>query len=325
MHVIKYPHYLPTWNEGEKFPPLEDFDYYEHGKYADPGFPDLLGPDIHRTDLSPLMGSEVSGIQLSSLHAPGRDQLALFVAQRKVVVFRNQDFADLPIPEALNFGRYFGRLNIHPTTGSPEGYPEVHLAHRGADDQTMNRIFSARTNSITWHSDTTFERQPAGLTLMYILDLPDSGGDTIFSNNVEAYQRLSLPFRQRLHGLEAVHSGLKLAESSRQREGIVRKEPVVSTHPIVRTHPATGEKALFVNPHCESQLSFQSTLWLISLDVGGIVGYKQEESDALLGFLFEHIAGSLDCHVRVKWAEKSVVVWDVREKHKSLAPRLFIL
>ena len=227
MHFIKYPHYLPTWNKGEKFPPLEDFDYYEHGKDADPGFPDLLGPDIHRTDLTPLMGSEVSGIQLSSLHAPGRDQLALFVAQRKVVVFRNQDFADLPIPEALNFGRYFGRLNIHPTTGSPEGYPEVHLAHRGAGDQTMNRIFSARTNSITWHSDTTFERQPAGLTLMYILDLPDSGGDNIFQQRrglpafVSTFSTETSWLRGRAFGFKAC--GVQQAEGGNRKKRTCRE------------------------------------------------------------------------------------------------------
>lgn len=248
---MKYPHYLPTWNQEEKFPPLEDFEHHEHGLDADPTFPELLHAGVNRTDLTPLMGSDLSGIQLSSLSNSGKDQLALFAAQRKVVIFREQDFADLPISEALEFGRYFGRLNVHPTTGSPKGFPEVHLAHRGAGDKTMEKIFEARTTSITWHSDTTFERQPAGTTMMYMLESPDSGGDTIFSNNVEAYRRLSAPFQQRLHGLQAVHSGLKLAESSRDRGGIVRKEPVASIHPLVRTHPATGEKTLFVNPHCK--------------------------------------------------------------------------
>jgi sulfonate dioxygenase len=172
-----------------------------------------------------------------------------------VVVFRDQDFANLPIEEALTYCRYFGRLNVHPTTGSPAGFPEVHLAHRGAGDKTMEKIFGARTSSITWHSDTSFERQPAGTTFMYILEHPECGGDTIFSNNVEAYNRLSQPFATRLHGLQAVHSGIKLAESSRARGGIVRREPVHSVHPLVRTHPVTKEKALFVNPHCKRLLA----------------------------------------------------------------------
>lgn len=87
---------------------------------------------------------------------------------------------------------------------------------------------------------------------MYLLDGPDVGGDTIFSNNVEAYNRLSPGFQERLHGLKAVHSAIDQVESSRSMGGIVRREPVMSEHPLVRTHPVTGEKALFVSPQCES-------------------------------------------------------------------------
>lgn len=223
----------------------------EHGKGADPSLKDLLVSGTLRADLTPRMGSEVSGVQLSQLSEAGKNQLALFVAQRKVVVFRDQDFADLPISQAVDYCRYFGRLNIHPTTGSPHGFPEVHLAHRGAGDLTMQKIFSGRTTSTTWHSDTSFERQPAGTTFMYILEQPDCGGDTMFTDCVEAYQRLSPFFQRILHGLKAVHSGAQLAKSSRDRGGIVRQEPVATPHPIVRTHPATNEKALYVNPYCK--------------------------------------------------------------------------
>lgn len=69
-------------------------------------------------------------MQLSKLSDAGKDQLALLVAQRKVVAFRDQDFADLSIEEALDFGGYFGHHHIHPTSGSPEGFPEIHLVHR---------------------------------------------------------------------------------------------------------------------------------------------------------------------------------------------------
>ena len=127
-----------------------------------------------------------------------------------MVVFYDQDFADLPVGEALECGRYFGRLHIHPTSGAPKGHPEVHLVHRGAGDQSGQNLLKTRTNTITWHSDVTYENQPPGTTFLYILDTPSAGGDTLFASQVEAYNRLSPEFQKRLHGLKALHSG-KLA------------------------------------------------------------------------------------------------------------------
>ena len=180
-------------------------------------------------------------------------------AQRKVLAFRDQDFADLPIHEALNFGGYFGRHHIHPASGSPEGFPEVHLVHRGANDTTAQDLLSKRTSSVAWHSDVTYEEQPPGTTFLYIFDKPQTGGDTVFVDQVEAYRRLSPAFQERLHGLKAVHSGVEQAESAWSRGSIVRRAPVQNEHPLVRTHPATGEKALFVNPQCRSPIA--SSVW----------------------------------------------------------------
>lgn len=123
------------------------------------------------------------------------------------IVFQDQDFADLSIKDALKFGEYFGRLHIHPTSGAPAGHPEIHLVHRGADDTAAAQVLKTRTNSITWHSDVTYEAQPPGTTFLYILDGPRAGGDTLFSNQVEAYNRLSPEFQRRMHGLTALHSG----------------------------------------------------------------------------------------------------------------------
>jgi sulfonate dioxygenase len=168
------------------------------------------------------------------------------------VAFRGQDFADLPIADALKFGGYFGRHHIHPTSGSPEGYPEVHLVHRGANDKRADEFFKTRTSSVAWHSDVSYEAQPPGTTFLYILDKPETGGDTLFVDAVEAYNRLSPLFQERLHGLTATHSGIEQVNASVARGSIRRREPVVHEHPIVRTHPATGDKALFVNPQCRS-------------------------------------------------------------------------
>ena len=251
-NCLQYPHYLPTWNPEQKYPPLEPFTHVEHGVDADAEFPDLLGPSVVKDDLTPTIGSSIKGVQISKLSNAGKDQLALLAAQRKVLAFRDQDFADLPIHEALDFGGYFGRHHIHPTSGSPEGFPEIHLVHRGAgDNNSAQQLLSQRTSSVAWHSDVTYEQQPPGTTFLYIFDKPQTGGDTIFVDQVEAYRRLSPGFQERLHGLKAVHSGVEQAQASKARGSIVRREPVMNEHPIVRTHPATGEKALFVNPQCK--------------------------------------------------------------------------
>lgn len=200
-------------------------------------------------------------MQLSSLSDAGKDQLARFVAERKVVAFRGQDFADLPIAKALDFGGYFGRHHIHPTSGSPEGHPEVHLVHRGEGDKSHETFFETRTSSVAWHSDVSYEQQPPGTTFLYILDKPETGGDTLFVNAAEAYNRLSPLFQERLHGLKATHSGIEQANASSARGSIRRREPVVNVHPLVRTHPATGEKALFVNPQCKTP--YLTHTWLV--------------------------------------------------------------
>ncbi|CAK7212640.1 hypothetical protein SCUCBS95973_001532 [Sporothrix curviconia] len=302
--AAKYQNYLPTWNHDQKYPPLEPFEHYDHGKDADPTFPDLLPKDQAQVvHLTPTIGTEVRGIQLSKLNNAGKDQLARLVAERKVVAFRDQDFADLSIQEALDFGGYFGRHHIHPTSGSPAGHPEIHLVHRGAGDHSIQDFFTLRTTSTSWHSDVTYEQQPPGTTFLYIFDKPAVGGDTLFVDATEAYRRLSPAFQERLHGLKAVHSGIEQANFSRNKGGVVRREPVYNTHPLVRTHPVTGEKAIFVNPGF----------------VREIVGFKKEESDALLKFLYDHLAQGADFQARIKWEAGTVVVWDNRiTQHSAL-------
>ncbi|KAL8974454.1 MAG: hypothetical protein Q9197_001310 [Variospora fuerteventurae] len=182
-------------------------------------------------------------------------------------------------------------------TSREKGHRQVHVVHRGVDDRSSELLLQEHTPTVAWHSDVTYEEQPPGTTFLYILDVPSTGGDTLFVNQAEASRRLSHRFRERLHGLKAVHSGIEQAQSARARSSIVRREPVTSVHPLVRIHPATGEKALFVNP--------QFTRY--------IVGYKNETSDALLMFLYDHIAFGADLQARVKWTKETVVVWDVSD------------
>ncbi|KAK0609570.1 alpha-ketoglutarate-dependent taurine dioxygenase [Bombardia bombarda] len=300
--AAKYPHYLPTWDHSQKYAPLEPFTHVDPGHAADTTYPDLLQPaGVQSSLLTPTIGTEIRGIQLTSLTDAGKSQLAHLVASRKVVVVHDQDFADLSIPEALEYGKFFGPLHIHPTTGAPEGHPEVHIVHRGAGDDGVDRFFANRTSTVAWHSDVSYERQPPAVTFLYVLEKPETGGDTLFVDGVEAYNRLSPAFQERLHGLKAVHSGVEQAGASTSRGGLLRREPVRTEHPIVRTHPVTGEKALFVNPVFTRE----------------IVGLKKEESDVILKFLYEHLAYGADFQVRVRWGQGTVVLWDNRVTQHS--------
>ncbi|KAK5011714.1 hypothetical protein LTR28_007253 [Elasticomyces elasticus] len=80
--------------------------------------------------------------------------------------------------------------------------------------------------SIQEHLDVTFEEQTLGTTFIYLLEGPSAGGDTLFSDQVETYRRLSPGFQKPLHGLEAVHGGHEQAANSSARNGIFTRRIV---------------------------------------------------------------------------------------------------
>lgn len=311
---VRYGHYLPTFDDATKYSPLTEFEHVDPGhaarKLSNPrSF--LDGAQV--SDLTPKFGSEVlgGGVQLAHLDAAGRQQLALFVAQRGVVAFRNQHaFLDAD-PDWLvdDWTSFFGRPHIHPTSAHPQGRPYFHLVYRddrpkpSAEGEEGTTSFNyepdSRLTSAVWHSDVTYERQPPGLTVLWMIDSPTTGGDTAYASQVEAYNRLSPSFAAYLETLSAVHSGVAQADYSRRsgkRGGVVRREPVENVHPIVRVHPVTGAKALFVNRQFTTR----------------IVGLKQPESDAILNLLYDHIEKGIDFQVRVRHQPGTVVVWDNR-------------
>ncbi|TBU47349.1 hypothetical protein BD309DRAFT_1077978 [Dichomitus squalens] len=296
----KYAHLLPVFPKDEHYPPLTPFEH------VDPGFRALNHPDPRSfldnatsvIEITPRLGSEVRGVNLAELDNDGRDQLALEVARRGLVVFRDQqDFIDRGPEFYREWGRYFGRLHIHPTSGHPEGVPELHLVYRD-QNTTYNFELDDRITSTTWHSDVSYELQPPGLTTFFLLSQPPSGGDTAFTSQVSTLSRLSPQFVEFLKTLKATHSGFEQAAYSRsgRRGGVVRREPVENAHPIVRRHPVTGQEALYVNRQFTRR----------------IVGLKREESDAILNFLYDHIDRSIDNQARVKWEPYTVVLWDNR-------------
>jgi len=158
------------------------------------------------------------------------------------------------------------------------------------------------------HSDVSYEHQPPGVTILTLLSVPETGGDTAWVSQTAAYARLSGPIQTLLEGLRAEHSGFPQADNARRDGRFVRREPVKSDHPIVRIHPG-GRPRMLVH---DADL-------LTTVSLGhrpkGIVRQsrlRDEDSDALLKLLCEHINRSQDFQVRVKWEEGTVALWDNR-------------
>lgn len=141
-------------------------------------------------------------------------------------------------------------------------------------------------------------------TLFWVLETPASGGgDTAFTSLTEAYAALSPAFRETLHPLRLLHTSASVGEVARLGTERALREAVSTTHPLVIRHPVTGRPALFVNPTIARAVD----------------GFLPEESDALLGFLHNHMR-SLDFSCRVRWEKGSVVVWDQRSAAHSAVP-----
>ncbi|KAM6498001.1 TauD domain containing protein [Amanita muscaria] len=299
QELYRYTHLLPHISS-DHYPPLVPFEHVDPGRralrHANPRA--FLDNATSVVDLTPHLGTEVVGINLAELDSDGRDQVALEVARRGFLVFRNQqDFIDRGPDFYLQWGSHFGRLHIHPTSGHPRGYPEIHLVYR-ASDSNFNFEHEDTITSVLWHSDVSYELQPPGLTTLFLLDQPETGGDTLFTSQIVNLKKLSPQFVAFLRTLKAVHSGVEQANFSRagKRGGVVRREPVEHVHPVVRRHPVTGEEALYVNKQFTRR----------------IVGLKKEESDTILKFLYDHIEKSADNQARLKWSPNTVVLWDNR-------------
>ncbi|GAA6031467.1 hypothetical protein JCM8097_006471 [Rhodosporidiobolus ruineniae] len=297
---FRYADYLPVW-EKQQFPPVEVIEpYLDPGSRADPSYSRLLLPGTTASELTPALGIEIKGVQLTDLSPEGLDDLALLAAERGLVIFRGQNFKDAGIPRQLEIVEHYGKLHIHPTMGHPRSTPCMHVVYRDPKDSTIARYIKpnevSKISSVQWHVDHSAERQPPGITFFFALTTPPSGGDTLFVSQTEAYERLSDEFKKRLSGLKVVHSNADMLQHSASQGGPARFPPLETLHPLVRTHPVTGKKSLSIH----------------AAQARRIHGYKQEESDYLYNFLNDVLVKSGDIQARVKYEEGTVVVWDNR-------------
>ncbi|KAF2642722.1 TauD-domain-containing protein [Massarina eburnea CBS 473.64] len=299
-----YPDYMPFYDPLEKVEDIGEFEHFDAGHRADPKLPNLLANATKVADLSPHVGTEIEGVQLSRLSEAGLDELALLTAKRGALVFRNQDFSDIGFKAQKKIVGHFGPLHIHGWAPHPAAGSEAHMIiYDHKEDLRVRRSWKGRS-PVQWHTDQSPEPQPPGTTFICMLESPASaGGDTLVSSSVAAFNALSPRFRKRLEGLTAIHSNNDgVSQELKNGDGaVMRRAHLVQEHPVVILHPVTKEKALYVNPVYTKR----------------IVGFDQEESDYLLGFLFDHIAKRQDLQCRVRYETGTVLVWDQRVTNHS--------
>jgi sulfonate dioxygenase len=110
----EYSQYLPVYDNETNFPPLQPFEFVDRGITADNAKPNLLqDPAAQVTQLTPRVGTAIRGLQLSQLTDTQKNELALLIAERGVVVFRDQDFKEIGPAKQKEFGAYFGPLHVH--------------------------------------------------------------------------------------------------------------------------------------------------------------------------------------------------------------------
>lgn len=241
--------------------------------------------------MTPTLGAELGGIDLSRpLTDADIAAIRRALLDHQVIFFRDQH---LTHEQHIALGKRFGSLHVHPLrqSGHPD-HPELLRIH--ADEK------STRVAGEDWHSDVSCEPAPPMGSILYLTEVPPSGGDTMFASMYAAYDALSQPMQHLLEGLNAVHDGGKPWSTY----GYTAPDTPYpkATHPIIAVHPETGRKMLFVNRGFTTH----------------IAGLPKAESEALLGFLYRHVENPrFMC--RFRWQANSIAFWDNRcTQHQAI-------
>ncbi len=298
--TYEYEDFKPSFPD-KLWPPLEQVPYNDKGLLGDPSFKNLLANATDVFDYNPKLGTEIHGVDLANLSDAAKDDLALLIATRGVVFFRNQKNFDIDAQRRL--GAYYGTLHSHATTAVPKrgDLDDVHVVYTDEKSKDQKAIF---TPTFLWHSDVTYELQPPSYTSLKVLTGPPrgGGGDTLWSSQYAAYDALSAPMQKYLESLTSLHSSHMQAEGSKAVGRPVRREPIVTEHPLIRSHPVTGWKSLFFNPGFVTK----------------IVGIPKMESDVIISYLNEVVTTTQELHVRFQWGKDDVAFWDNRATVSSL-------
>ncbi|MBL8382647.1 MAG: TauD/TfdA family dioxygenase [Burkholderiales bacterium] len=233
------------------------------------------------TPLTGSTGAAVDGLELARpLDAAAFAALEQAFLAHGVLVFRDQHLT----PAAqLAFARRWGEPVVTPMLKALDGYPEV---------VQIADMPKERATTENWHYDAPFTAAPPKISILCALTVP-RGGDTMWSNQCLAYERLSDGMKRMIAGLRVEFAGTRIGRYM----GIDPRDiPPPRAHPLVRTHPQSGRKALFVG-HPETAVRLE--------------GMTEAESRPLLDFLYAH-STQPDNVYRHMWRVGDVVMWDNR-------------
>jgi taurine dioxygenase len=241
-------------------------------------------------------GATVQGIDLRQpLSADTVAEIRNAWLAHQVLAFPDQA---LSLEDLERIARHIGPFGSDPFFGSVPGHPHVAQVRRDADEKT--KIFAE-----TWHSDWSFLPRPPQATLLYGNVIPPVGGDTLFANQVAAWDALAPAMKALLRDKQGIHSARRgyardgmYGERDRGRSMAIRYGDdalATQSHPIARVHPETGRTALFVSPGYTI----------------GIEGMAEAEAQPLLLELFRHQVRE-DFVYRHRWRPGMLVMWDNR-------------
>lgn len=252
--------------------------------------------DVSVRKLSPMIGAEISGVDLrDDLDDATIAAIRQALLDHKVIFFRDQD---ITAEQHIAFARRFGDLEIHPATPATQEHMEVLRIAHGPQSR-------GRENN--WHSDVTWREAPSLGSILRAIELPETGGDTLFANMEAAYDGLSPKLQEWICGLTAVHDIARVfaGRLNRSNEELHEKYPP-QRHPVVRTHPETGQRSIYVNTGFTSYIE----------------GLSKEESDWLLHHLYSQAARP-EYQCRFVWRPNSIAFWDNRSSQHYAASDYF--
>jgi taurine dioxygenase len=243
------------------------------------------------------LGAEVEGVDLrQDLPDEVLAEVRQALLDHQVIFFRDQH--GLTPDRQLAFARRWGEIHLHPYMQGMPDFPEVlEIRKTPADKKNFGG---------SWHSDQMFTAKPAMGTMLYAVEVPSAGGDTLWTNQYLAYESLSEGMRRMLDGLRAEsrgdnfagHDGKSRKDYYADKISMRVKDPgevqTVTLHPLVRTHPETGRRALFVGGH-----------------VHRFEDMTEAESGPLIDFLMQHSTRP-EFTCRFRWQSGSMAFWDNR-------------